>query len=64
MINASLLVTGYTHKFIVKTFGQEIIFEPDEETNYRAVIPYQEVGKNKTLDPGLLKDYKCSASSH
>ena len=38
MLNASLLVTGYTHKFNVDANGHNIIFEPDEERNYRAVI--------------------------
>ncbi len=28
MFTASLLVTGFTHKFIVDVNGQEIIFEP------------------------------------
>lgn len=55
-LNTSLLVTGFTHKFVVEVYGQEIIFEPDEERNYRAIIPYEEVGKNKTLDQGLLKE--------
>jgi len=36
---AKLIVTGYTHKFGVDVNGQNIIFEPDEERNYRAVIP-------------------------
>jgi len=39
MLNAKLIVTGYKHKFCVDVNGQNIIFEPDEERNYRAVIP-------------------------
>jgi hypothetical protein len=39
LLKASLLVTRYTHKFNVDVNGQNIIFEPDEERNYRAVIP-------------------------
>ena len=54
-LNTSLLVTGFTHKFVVEVYGQEVIFEPDEERKYRAIIPYEQVGKNKTLDQGLLK---------
>ncbi|MDE3182376.1 MAG: hypothetical protein KGM16_03060 [Bacteroidota bacterium] len=38
ILNASVLVTGYTHKFTVEVNGQAVIFEPDEERNYRAVI--------------------------
>jgi hypothetical protein len=52
---ATLLVTGYTHQFIVVALGQEIIFEPDEDRNYRAVIPYEDIGKEKTVDQGLMK---------
>jgi hypothetical protein len=55
MLNASLLVTGYTHKFSVDINGQIIIFEPDEERNYRAVISYDDIGNNKPVDIELLK---------
>ena len=33
MLKASLLITGYTHKFKVDVNGRSIIFEPDEERN-------------------------------
>ena len=56
LLKASLLVTGYAHKFSVDINGQIIIFEPDEERNYRAVIPYDDIGKNKPVDIELLKD--------
>ena len=36
LFKASLIVTGYTHKFNVDVNGQMVIFEPDEERNYRA----------------------------
>ena len=45
MLKASLLVTGYTHKFSVEVDEQIIIFEPDEERNYRAVINYDDIAK-------------------
>ena len=35
--------------------GQIILFEPDEERNYRAVIPFEEIGNKKNVDPELLK---------
>jgi hypothetical protein len=38
ILNASVFITGYTHKFTVEVNGQAVIFEPDEERNYRAVI--------------------------
>ncbi len=50
-----LKVTGYTHKFVIEIEGQDIFFEPDEERNYRAVVPYEEIGKNKSINPELLK---------
>jgi hypothetical protein len=55
MFNAKLIVTGYTHKFSVDVNGQIIIFEPDEERNYRAIIDYDDIGKNKPVDIELLK---------
>ncbi len=56
MLNASLLVTGYTHKFNVDVNGQNIIFEPDDEGSYRAIIPYDDLDKNKSVDIELLKE--------
>lgn len=29
---------GYTHRFIVNVYGEEVVFEPDEERNYRALL--------------------------
>ncbi len=55
MFKASLLVTGYTHKFSVDINGQEVKFEPDEERNYRAVINYEEISNNSNIDKELLK---------
>jgi hypothetical protein len=55
MLNASLIVTGYTHKFCVDVYGQNIVFEPDEERNYRAVIPYDDINNHKNIDKELLQ---------
>lgn len=54
-LKASLQVTGYTHKFMVEVSGQDVIFEPDEERIYRAVIPYDEIATRKNMDVELLK---------
>ena len=35
---AELRTMGYTFKIAVDLFGSEILFEPDEERNFRAVI--------------------------
>ena len=56
ILNASLLVTGYTHKFNVDVNGQNIIFEPDDEGSYRAIIPYDDIPETKSVDIELLKE--------
>jgi hypothetical protein len=38
-----LLLLGYTHKFRVEVNGEEILFKPNEERNYRAVIAYEKI---------------------
>ena len=55
MLKASLIATGYTHKFSVEVDEQIIVFEPDEERNYRGIIPYEEIANQKKVDVGLLK---------
>ncbi|MBD0331192.1 MAG: hypothetical protein ICV66_00910 [Chitinophagaceae bacterium] len=51
---ALLLMLGYTHKFQVQVNGLEVLFEPDEERNYRAVIEPEQV-KSSKIDVELLK---------
>ena len=51
---ASLISTGYNYKIQVDVLGKTISFEPDEERNWRAVIPYEEIDKNKNLNKDLL----------
>ena len=53
-LDSELRVFGYTHKIAVSLEGGEILFEPDEERNYRAVIPDYEGSKAKT-DIGLIQ---------
>jgi len=36
---------GYTYKIFVEVNGQEIIFEPDEERNFRTVMENQQNSK-------------------
>jgi hypothetical protein len=36
--NARLIRYGYTHRIIVSVSGTDVVFEPDEEKNYRALI--------------------------
>ena len=49
-----LLVLGYPHKFQVGVNGQQVLFEPDEERNYRAVMEPEQVESSK-IDVNLLR---------
>jgi len=53
-LESELRVFGYTHKVATKLEGVEILFEPDEERNYRAVIPDNE-GLKTEIDIGLIQ---------
>ena len=52
---ARLATIGYTHKFYVVINNIEVIYEPDEERIYRAVL--KEPGKDliKNIDTGIIK---------
>ena len=52
---AELLPMGFTHKIKVTVEGTEILFEPDEERNYRAMTIDPEMDKNNHLNKDLLK---------
>ncbi len=52
---AKLVVTGYTHKIVADVNGTEVSFEPDEESNYRAVIDQAKMEQIKNPDVELLK---------
>ena len=53
-LDSELRVYGYTHKIAINLEGGEILFEPDEERNYRAVIPDNE-GSKTEVDIGLIQ---------
>lgn len=38
LLPAELTIWGYSHRILVTWEEQSIIFEPDEERNYRAII--------------------------
>jgi hypothetical protein len=46
---------GYTFRVEVLIGEQAVIFEPDEEGSYRALVGPEQVEKNKTLSKGLLQ---------
>ena len=52
---AVLLKYGYTHKIQVFVNDQEILFEPDEERNYRAILNLTDGKEPGKTDIGLLQ---------
>ena len=52
---AQLVLTGYAHKIQVEVDRQIIMYEPDEERNYRAVLTSAQLKKGIKLDIQLLK---------
>ncbi|HVF97612.1 MAG TPA: hypothetical protein VM871_09835 [Flavisolibacter sp.] len=50
---ASLLQTGYSHKFQVDVYGTKVMFERDEEGAYRAIVNPDDSPKD--LNPDLLQ---------
>jgi hypothetical protein len=53
---AELLPMGFTHKIKVTVEGTEILFEPDEERNYRAMITDLEKFNQSNIDRLLLQE--------
>lgn len=47
LLPAQLLNYGYTHKFKVTVNEQEVLFEPDEERVYRALVDIAYIDKMK-----------------
>lgn len=52
---AQLRAYGYSYKIEVDVDGTKVFFEPDDERNWRALIGYEDLEKNKNLDKELLK---------
>jgi hypothetical protein len=54
VFNAVLSQYGYLHRVTIPVGDIEVIFEPDEERNYRAVVPGID-RNNKEISPALLQ---------
>ncbi len=52
--DTQLMQEGYIHKFQVLIEGHEVIFEPDEESNYRAIFDPVQFDKI-TMEIDLIK---------
>ena len=54
-VEIQLEVTGYTHRFRVLLDEIPVLFEPDEEKQYRAIVPPEHATAGQSLDPALLQ---------
>ena len=52
---ASLVKYGYTFTLELDIEGTKIIYERDEERNWRAVMPYGEIAVSKRINADVLK---------
>lgn len=52
---ARLVQYGYHFRLEVDIEGTKVHYERDEERNWRAVIPYEEIPVTKKIDASLLK---------
>lgn len=52
---ARLLNYGHSYKLEVDIDGSKLLFEPDEERNWRALIVYEELTANKNINIELLQ---------
>jgi hypothetical protein len=55
LLPAELLRMGFTHKIRVTVTDTDILFEPDEERNYRAVVAETDRDKIASLPTDLLQ---------
>ncbi|MCX6319761.1 MAG: hypothetical protein NTW29_20960 [Bacteroidetes bacterium] len=46
---------GYSSKIEVDIDGTKVMFEPDEERNWRALLSWEDLQANKQLNVELLK---------
>lgn len=50
-----LLNYGYSYKLEVTIDGDPVLFEPDEERNWRAVLTEEDIFSNKKINAKLLE---------
>ena len=55
LLPVRLMNYGTSYKLEVEIDGTKVLFEPDEERNWRAMISYEDVQANKKMDTGLLE---------
>ena len=52
---ARLLNYRYGYKLEIEIEGTKLLFEPDEEGNWRVLLSYEELQSEKKFNPELLK---------
>ncbi len=55
LLPVKLMNYGTAYKLEVEIDGTKVLFEPDEERNWRAMISYEDVQADKKPDTGLLE---------
>ena len=55
IFKARVIKYGYIHRFEVDVEGNPVIFEPDEERNYRAIVDPAHDKQSKNINPEILK---------
>jgi hypothetical protein len=58
-----LRIMGYLHKIEINIDGIPVMFEPDEERNYRALVNHEQIDKSKHLSAGLLETIATQLNS-
>lgn len=52
--SAELIPSAYNYRIAVDVFGETILFEPDEEGRFRALISYEDLQKSALVDKNLV----------
>jgi hypothetical protein len=45
----------YSYKIVVDIFGRQLMYEPDEEGKYRALVQVEALAREDKVDRGLLE---------
>jgi len=54
--DAIIIPSGYIQKIEVDVYGEKVIYEPDEEGNYRAIASSEIIYKDAKTSIALLKE--------
>ena len=63
VFEAILISAGYIHRIQVQINGKEVIFEPDEERKYRAIVTEEFVSKLTNDDKSMIQAINDSLDS-